>query len=59
MKKYVIQDVEDDKYYCDGDSWSDDINDATLFEFETSAWDEAFRLNHESNYITTVLTVII
>ena len=58
MKKYVIQDVEDKMYYADNGLWTEDIEDALHFSGEAEAFDVAFTLKDDNDYILTVLTII-
>jgi hypothetical protein len=58
MKKYVIQDVEDKMYYADDNQWTEDINNALHFATEEEAFDVAFTLKDDHDYILTVITII-
>lgn len=57
MKKYVIQDVEDRQFYCEGNLWSIDVTLALAFTLEIDAWDIATNLYVTSDYVLTVLPI--
>ena len=57
MKKYIIQDLEDKMYYAGDNTWTDNVNEVLYFETENEAFDTAFTLKDEHDYILTVITV--
>lgn len=58
MEKYVIQDVDDKKYYADNNQWSDTVNDALHFSTQEEALKTAYQLNVDYNYTLTVIFII-
>lgn len=58
MKKYVIQDVEDKMYYADNNQWAENVNNALHFATEAEAFDVAFTLKDNHDYILTVITIV-
>ena len=58
MERYVIQDVDDKKYYADDNQWSDTVNDALHFSTKEEALKTAYQLNVDYNYTLTVIFII-
>jgi hypothetical protein len=59
MKKYVIQDVNDHKFLCDDNTWSEDVQDALLLDSMQAGWDKAIEINKIEKYPLTVVIIII